>query len=343
MTLRKLLGLLLLPITTTALADWSPQFANGYFEATASYNGHSVSRTEAMTSNGYSNGPLSAAVRPLYALHYNLKTALDDELRAIAASASGYSASFVTSSLGGSIQMSLAGLTGAHTGLNQVSVGGLSYSALVRASMSWNGISYSCEVGFAINNVAAVITYQPYSGVISQDPALTYISVSPVVNAGCSNNIWLFDPLLSFILDRVGERLIVGTLNNAINGFSAEALRRVVPMGPAFLGISGLIAPGQYVVSIGGTTLDIGAYVRDNFASLFTGRTLTATLGPENRVMSVPGAGGTPSTGPYLSDPLRITFTDGNTLLTFSIRDVRYFNWNYVCRPRPGAHSCIEP
>lgn len=122
--MKKALVLVALSLASMACrADWSPQFASGYYQATLTYNGRSVSVTEPMTSNGYGQGALTALARPIYALPYLAKTALDDEIRALAAASTDVSLSYVSSSISGPIRVGLSGLTGVNAGLNQAAVG----------------------------------------------------------------------------------------------------------------------------------------------------------------------------------------------------------------------------
>jgi hypothetical protein len=324
-------------LSTPALADWSPTFASGFYQGTVVYNGASQSANEAMTSNGYANGPMSALARPVYSLPHLAKTALDNEVRQLAAALPSASARYVTSSISGPVQLNLTGLTGAHAGLNQATVSGPSYSALVRATASRLGISVECDVRLSVSNVSIAVAYEPYSGSISTDPALSRAQLNPTTSASCSNSLD-FIPIVGDLINGFVEREITSTAAALIESFGTTALRSVIPLGPQSLGLYNVIAPGQYVVN----GLDVGTYLRDNFASYFAGHTLNITLGPENIVQSVVGVG-EPARGPYVGNTLSVDLSDASKQLSFSIKDVRYFNWRYVCQPRPGAGSCIEP
>lgn len=330
------LGLLL---SAPSFADWSPTFSRGFYQSTISFNGSSRSVSEAMTSNGHSNGPMSALARSVYAMPHVAKNTLDNEVRALAASqsGSGVSAYYVTSSISGQVRLGLTGLSGAHTGLNQASVSGLSYSALIRATGSFLGISGECDVRLTVSNVAAVVAYDPYSGIISTDPALSNVQLNPTSSVSCSSSID-FIPILGDLANALLERMIPST-TDFINNFASAALRDVIPMGPQYLGLYNVITPGQYVIN----GVDVGAYLRNNFASYFTGRTLTLTFGPENIVESVAGVAGEPDQGPYTGNAISVDFSDANTHLSFSLADVRHFTWRYVCKKKPRAQSCIEP
>jgi hypothetical protein len=340
--MKKAAALLALSLTSMAcVADWSPQFTSGYYQATLTYNGRGVSVSEPMTSNGYGQGSLTALARPIYALPFQAKTALDDEIRALAAASGNIAISYVSSSISGPIRVGLAGLTGVNAGLNQASVGGLTYRATARGAWSGYGLSAECYVSLAVNDVAAVVTYEPYTGAVRQDPSLTYVQLNPTASASCTHSLdWI--PGLGDFITRWAQRYITSTAVTLVNGFSTDAVRQIVPMGPDYLGIYKVIAPGQYVINYGGQVFDVGAYVRNNFASLFTGRSLMFTLGPENRVVSVPGVG-QPASGPYTGNVLTVDFSDANTQLTMAVRDVRNFNWRYTCVRRPPINSCIEP
>jgi len=281
---------------------------------------------------------MSALARSIYALPYQAKNALDDEVRQLAASLSDMTGSLVSSSISGPIRIGLAGLTGANAGLNQASLSGLSYSAVVRATGSRYGVSLECYASLGVSNVALVVAYAPYTGAISgPETGLSYLQLNPTASASCSNSPD-FIPIIGELLNGFFERRITSTVPAMINGFGTAALRSVIPSGPQYLGLYTTIPPGRYVIN----GVDVGAYLQNNFASYFTGRSLTLTLGPENIVRSVVGVG-EPIPGPYIGNAISVDFSDTNTRLSFSIKDVRYFSWRYVCKPKPGAQSCIEP
>lgn len=75
----------------------------------------------------------------------------------------------------------------------------------MRGAASRYGLSVECYATLAVNDIAAVVTYEPYSGVVRQDPALTYLQLNPTASANCSHSLdWI--PILGDFISGWIER-----------------------------------------------------------------------------------------------------------------------------------------
>jgi hypothetical protein len=324
----RLLACLLLCTARPALADWAPVFYSGSFTGTIALNGYTASVTEPMTSNGNSAGPMSTLAHQIYALPYQAKSSLDTQMRAMVA---GSPISFTGSSISGPIRIGLAGLSGANAGLNQASFSGLTYRASLYTSGSWFIFSYDCYATLAVNDVTAVVSYAPYTGTVSTDPALTYVHLNPTASASCSNSLD-FIPIIGDYINSYIQGTITSAALNQLNGFGSTALSQVIPMGPSFLGIYNVIPPGRYVMNIGGVPFDAGAYLHDNFASWFAGRSLSVVLGPQVVLQSTTAVN-EPLIDTTVANVVTIDFSDPGMQLVLAVQDTRYFVWRHYCVP----------
>lgn len=334
---RALAAVLLAFTSTASMADWSPRFTSGAFQGTITFEGHQATVSEAMTGVDYSSGPLGILAQHVYALPNQARSQLDNEVKTLVSqsSGSGYNVSFIGSGISGGITMSLRGLTGAHTGWNQATLSGLSYTATVRGTGSQYGISFECDSTLAVNNVSMAITYEPYTGQVSSDSALSYAKLNPTASTHCSSSID-FIPLLGDVIDGWVGQKISSTVVNLLNGYASKAVDYVIPKGPDFLGLYAAVPHGKYKVSINGTQIDLGDYLHDNFSSLFTGRMLTVTMKPAIHVGTVKSTNEPPWV--YTNNTIKVDFNDPNTALTFSVVDTQSYQWTWYCPPL--THTC---
>jgi hypothetical protein len=268
------------------------------------------------------SGPIRTVTDAAYQLRAPLQKALIDM---VASSAASQGITYNNDgAMTGTITASVSGLTGAQAGYNQLAFGGANFYASFSRSFSTAGgaISGSCTASLSLQNIQFSVVYSPATGQVNTDATpvipLTY---TPASSTHCSTSFdWV--PFLGSFADRY----IAGKVNAAVladlNAFSQQSLSTVVPS----LNLPGLttgIERGKYV--IGG--VDWGAYIADNVASLFTGKSFTITLG-EWSPPPLTRDGGPDSYGSTL---LSLDLSDGSRHLTFSgtLTD----NYTYRCPP----------
>jgi hypothetical protein len=329
-----ILGLTLAVASIGSLADWVPSYRSGYFTGTASYNGKAVATREIMTSPGVTVGPMASFAKQVYALPQPLKKALDAAVTTVATSNGG---SFLQSELSGPLNASISGLTGALTGWNRITFSGPSYWAVATVSGSQYGIGYTCQATLRANDITFSAVYDPYMGTINTSAGASYVDVHPSGTASCTSSIsWI--PIIGWLIDDFISDKAEDLIAAEMNGISAQALSTAVPYGPKYLGIYAAVPLNTYFID----GIDIGLYLRNNFSSLFTGRTLSLSLGP-----FVPGpivyggAGGGPLT--VNGNVIRIDFSDQNTQLSFSIEDSRTYRYSWVCSVANPSLKCAIP
>jgi hypothetical protein len=310
-----------------ALADWVPSLLSTTFTGTVAYNGKSVSINEP---NG---GKMSSLASKVYGLPGRLKTPIDDALKASLPSGS----TFTMSSIGGPINASLAGMTGQYAGYNRISFSGLTYTASVQSRGSKYGISFTCYTTLKASNVSVSVAYQPYTGVINPDPQVTNLQLNPSSSVTCESSLdWL--PIIGDLIDDWVAGKISRAVVGQVNDFASSAINAILPYGPSYLGIYDVIPVGAYMVN----GVDVGLYLKNNFSSLFTGKTLSMSLGPYNPAPVVYGTG-EPWNTTFTSNVVTIDFSDQNTQLTFSVKDTRDYLYRWKCSVRDPSKVCQIP
>lgn len=325
-------------VANIAMADWTPNYRSGFYTGKAIYNGGSVTTKETMTSPGKTSGPMSDLAASVYASYDNVANNLNQSLASVTATYGGaYGAVFRGGSLTGSFNASLAGLAGERVGWNQMSLGGPTYIGYVQASGSVYGISYNCDISVAANNVALKITYNPSTGAVDPDTRYTYAQLNPVANVHCTT---IFDwvPILGNMVNNYMNGKISSMLTTAMNSLSTKILEAVIPYAPNYKGIYAAIPTGKYVVN----GFDIGAYIKNNYSLLFTGRSMSFTLGAFTPAPQVYG-NNDPEQLTYVNNVIDMDFSDGSTSLRFSVSDSRSYMFSWVCSLNDPNLKCPIP
>lgn len=317
-------------ISGGSFAGYVPVLDSRAISGTISYNGLSASSTEGVS------GRMAAFGAKVYSLPGKLKGALDPWIQQLAST---QGASFVSSKAAGSFNGSIAGLTGGLAGYNRLTLSGPSYSATISKSGSSHGIGYTCAVTLSANNVAATVVYEPVYGTVHPDSSLTTLHLNPGSNVSCSTSLdWI--PVIGGMVTDYMEQKITETTIGKINEFSADFLKEIIPAAPSYLGIYDAIsAPAYSPAKFGG--FDAAGYIKNNFATLFTGRSLSFSLGGlVTPVVPASWDRKVPTQNTFVSTPLTIDFSDANTTLKFSIQDVSVYEWVWACDPRKG--DCMD-
>ena len=287
----------------------------------ASGTPQSVTVVESGANVNLATGPIKDISIAAQTLRPQLQQALVDMVAGSAASQGiGYNND---GAMTGIVTASISGLTGASAGYNQLAFGGPSFYASFTKSFSAAGgiVSGSCTASLSLKNIAFSVVYSPATGQVNaaatpQIP-LTYV---PGSSTHCSTN-WDWVPFLGSFADRYIAGKVNTVVLNDLNGFSQNSLKTIVPS----LNIPGMttgIERGKYVIS----GVDWGAYIDNNLASLFTGKSFTVTIG---EFAQPPITQDAPDN--YSATTLALDLSDGTRQLKFSTTEM--FHYTYRCPP----------
>jgi len=306
-----------------AFADWVPILNSVSYVGSVSYNGMSASVTEA----GF-NGKMASFVPKAYSLPYIFQTNIDDLLRK---SLPGFGGTLISSAASGPFSISLLGLSGGLSGFNSLSFYGPSYNANFSATGNKFGIGYQCTGTLSLKEISATVVYNPYDGTINSDQNLTKINLNPVVSIDCTSSlsgIPVLGNLIQEIFVKPKEVVATEAFKSKINSISQTIVSSFIPVAPNYLGVYSALPSLPYnLQSLGG--LDVIAYIKNNFAYLFTGRQIKITVGVHNLPSAIKY--GVPKQADYLSVPLTIDFSDSSIRLSFSISEVANYEWEASC------------
>lgn len=319
-------------LSASCFADFTPSFNSGQYVATVTAPGGSLSVSEAIPIGVAASGPIGKLASSVYAVRSGLQQALLAQVTN--ATASTGSSITIYPAVHGTITASLAGLTGNYMGYNQLSVGGPTTTTAVSTSMSKYGISATCTSTITFSNVQFAATYNPTTGQILNDPAVTYANLNPNTFVSCSTSLdWV--PFLGSMIDSFASAKINSALQSSFAAVDQNLVSSVFPTATAQIGIATVLTPGKFV--IGG--VDWGTYIDNNFASLFTGKSLTVSMAEY-----LPPTGSTksvrqPNDITVDTKTLVVDLSDGTRTLKVSIDDVEDFTWIYTCT----STKCTNP
>ncbi len=319
--------------SASSFANWEPSLSSGTYVATVTAPGGSVSMSEPLViGTGTPGGPISKLVGSVYNIRYNLQQAILGQINAAAASTG--STITIYPVVHGTLTTSLAGLTGAYTGYNQLSVGGATTSAAISTTMSKYGLSATCTTSVTFTNVQFAATYNPANGALLNDAAVTYANLNPSTFVSCTTSLdWV--PFLGAMVDRLAASKINSALQGSLAAVDQQLVTTVFPTATAQIGIDTVLPPGKFV--IGG--VDWGAYIDNNFASLFTGKSLTVSMGEYLPPTGSTNSAKEPNDITLDTKTLVVDLSDGTRTLKLSIDDIEDFTWDYFCT----TAKCTRP
>lgn len=316
----------------SSFAGFSPSFNGGQYVATVTAPGGSLSTSETIPFGTAPAGPIATLAGRVASARNSLRLAVLAEVTNAAASSGGTIT--IYPAIHGTITASLSGLTGAYTGYNQLSFGGATTSTQISTSMSKYGISATCTTSVTFSNVQFAATYNPANGQVLNDPTVTYANLNPSTFVSCTTSLdWV--PFLGTMVDHFLASKINSALQSSFVAVDQNIVSTIFPTATAQIGIDTVLAPGKFV--IGG--VDWGAYIDNNFATLFTGKSLTVSMAEY-----LPPTGSTNSARQPLDQTvdtktLVVDLSDGSRTLKLSIDDVENFTWIYTCT----TPQCTKP
>ncbi len=337
---KMILALALVAGSTAALADWVPTYKSGAYTATLSYSAsptgptQSISKSEAIPAGGYYDGPISNFARLSLSTQPRLQAVLDSWAHDTAvANGAGYA----NGKLSGVLTTSIVGLTGAKTGENQIQFSGPSYSVSFSKSDSRLGglISATCTSNISLSNVTVKAVYVPLTGALDKDPSLSTLSYGSTSSSSCSSSLdWI--PILGTVVDNFLAAKVNSIVLSNVSGFSGQSLMSLIPnLTNLYQGVDSAIASGVYVFN----GVDWGAYIKNNFNTLFTGKSLSVSIGQP--IVEGPYVAGTsePSQTVFRNTDFVINFSDSTRQLIFTVASSKTYAYTWKCTPQ----ACREP
>ena len=318
--------------SASSFANWEASMNSGSYVATVTAPGGSVSTSEAIPYGTAAPGPIGKLARSVEQLRNNLQQAILTQLQAAAAPTN--STITIYPVVHGTLTTSLKGLTGAYAGYNQLSIGGATTKAAISTSMSKWGIGATCTSTVTFNNVQFAATYNPVNGAILNNSAVTYANLNPSTFVSCSTSLdWV--PFIGTMIDNLAAAKINTALQSGFVALDQQLVSTVFPTQTAQLGIDTVLTPGKFVIA----GVDWGAYIDNNFATLFTGKSLTVSMAEYLPPSTTSGSVRAPADFTLDTKTLVVDFSDGTRSLTVSIDDVEDFTWDYVC----NTSKCTNP
>ena len=326
------LGLALAAACTSSFANWAPVWLSGAYSATMTYGvpggpSRTLTQTEAMGYWGAVQGPIGAFASVATSVQPKLQAAINTwAAGAAAAGGTRMSGGVLT----GQIHATISGEPG--TSLNKIVFSVPQYTVSFSASGSKLGISYTCTSNVTLSNLVVSTAYDPTTSAI--DSTQSSVNFTSSTSSSCSSALdWL--PIIGSAVDRfVAGKVTTATLSQ-LNSFSGTAIQNVLPTAPQYLGVNSSIASGVYVFD----GVDWGAFIKNNFASLFIGKTLNLTFGvtqPEG----VTGNGLYLPPSSYSDAEFVIDFSDPTRTLSFAVTSHTNWDYKWYC-VKSGV--CMEP
>lgn len=330
---KTIVGLALLAASTCSFADWTAKWLSGNYTATMTYNGASISTTESMGTNGQVLGPVGRFADSVLSLYPEIKDAFDDNVRKVAAAEG---ASVRQTSLTGSLSASIAGVPNS-PGVNEVKFSGPTYVASVSKGASTLGglLWVDCTSRITLANINIKARYNVYTGAVTADSGVPVYT--PGSSTSCSSSFdWI--PLLGDAIDDIIASKVDTMVIGQLKSFSADSVVKLLPTQPSFYGVNTAILTGKYIFN----GVDRGAYIKNNFATLFTGKALKLTIGfPIAEGEPVVGQS-TPS-GTFNNNIFTIDFSDSSTQWLFSVKSTKRYYYTWKCDLRDPGKVCPIP
>lgn len=286
-----------------------------------------------MDSSGNAIGPVGKFANTALLIQPQMQSALNAWATTSAASSG---ASVSPGVLTGALTAQIYALTGAQAGMNKITLTGPSYAVTFYSSGSKYGISYTCSTKVTLTNLAVNGVYNPISGAV--DTAQTTVTFTSGSNASCSTSLdWI--PVVGDAAARYVGGLANGATLSTLNAVSGSTVQQLLPNATPSLGFNAAVASGVFMFN----GQDMGAYIKNNFATLYQQplRSITLTTGaPQVEGPYVYGVSlNVPSS--YENTPFKISFADLSSQLIFAIASHRSYDYMWKC-PR-GVIRCIEP
>jgi hypothetical protein len=317
--------------SASCFAGFTPSYNGGQYVATVTAPGGSMSVSEAIPGVNVAPGPIGALARSAYGVRDRLRQAILAQLTSVTSTGSSIS---VYPVIHGTITASLTGLTGAYAGYNQLRVGGATTTATISSPISIPGLNPTCITTVTFSNVQFAATYNPTTGQMLDDPAVTYANLNPSTSVSCSTNLdWV--PFIGTMVDSLVANEFNAELQSTLVAVDQNLVSSVFPTATAQIGIDTVLKPGQFV--IGG--VDWGAYIDNNFGSLFTGKSLTVSMAEYLPPTKSTNALRQPNDLTVDTKSLVVDFSDGARTLKVSIDDIEDFTWDYTCT----SSLCTKP
>ncbi len=331
---KAILGLALASACTCSFATWSQTYTGGNYSGTMTYGlpggpTRTLVQNEAMDAQGQAKGPIGVFAVAALAVHPQLQASINAWAQSSAASSGTSMAGGV---LSGPIQAAITGESGAYAGLNKIVFSGPTYNVSFSASGSKWGISYTCTSNVTLTNLVITAAYDPLTSLLDQSQSS--VNFTPSTSSSCSSGLdWL--PIVGSAVDRFAAGKTTSATLTQLNAFSGTAIQKVLPAAPQYLGVNSAIPSGVFVFD----NNDWGAFIKNNFASVFVGKTLTLTFYPP-KIDGHFVAGLSEPQDSYIDSDFAIDFSDATKHLSFSVTSLRQYDNVWHCS-KPGV--CAQP